>query len=473
MRVGRVDRSGPVAGLAPRRAAWTVLAEVRAGQPFEAALDRALAPLSGPDRRLAHELAAGVLRGRSSLDARLAPLVTRGWAGVSPELQDVLRLGALQLTQLDRVPAHAAVDTSVALAKLAGGSRAGGFVNAVLRRLDRVPAGPGSELTSAPATEPGDRPASTTVAERPAATDLAALAQASSHPAWLVERWLARFGPDETAALLRWNNGRPQLVLQAARASLDALERRWSEAGIAATPAPFGAGLTTDRTRPQELPGFDEGAFLVQDPAQALLAWFADLPPEVVLYDACAAPGGKTIALGRGMAGTVAADVSRPRVRRLARNLARAGSGREHAVVADAQHPPVRPLPAVLLDAPCLGTGTFARHPDARWRVSPEALAALARRQATLLDGVAEAVAPGGLLVYSTCSLEPEENEAQVEAFLSRHREFRRERSETFPAALTSPSGDLTILPQRHRMDGAFAARLRRDARSGEPAPRA
>jgi 16S rRNA (cytosine967-C5)-methyltransferase len=173
------------------------------------------------------------------------------------------------------------------------------------------------------------------------------------------------------------------------------------------------------------------------------------------------------------MAGTVAADVSRPRVRRLARNLARAGSGREHAVVADAQHPPVRPLPAVLLDAPCLGTGTFARHPDARWRVSPEALAALARRQATLLDGVAEAVAPGGLLVYSTCSLEPEENEAQVEAFLSRHREFRRERSETFPAALTSPAGDLTILPQRHRMDGAFAARLRRDARTGEPAPRA
>jgi 16S rRNA (cytosine967-C5)-methyltransferase len=313
--------------------------------------------------------------------------------------------------------------------------------------------------------------ASAALHQSAAGTDVAALAQASSHPAWLVERWLARFGPDETGELLRWNNGRPRLVLQAARAPLDALERRWRAAGITVTPAPFGAGLLTDRTRPQELPGFDEGAFLVQDPAQAMLAWFADLPPEVILYDACAAPGGKSITLGRGTAGTVAGDVNLPRVRRLARNLTRAGSGREYPVVADARHPPVRPLPAVLLDAPCLGTGTFARHPDARWRVSPDALAMLAVRQAALLDGVAETVAPGGLLIYSTCSIEPEENEDQVEAFLARHPEFRRDRSETFPDALTSAAGDLTILPQRHRMDGAFAARLRRDARAGVPAP--
>jgi 16S rRNA (cytosine967-C5)-methyltransferase len=119
-------------------------------------------------------------------------------------------------------------------------------------------------------------------------------------------------------------------------------------------------------------------------------------------------------------------------------------------------------MAAVLVDAPCLGTGTFARHPDARWRVTPEALASLERRQAELLDHAAAAVAPGGLLVYSTCSIEAEENVAQVEAFLARHPEFRREPSETFPAALTSPEGDLMILPQRHHMDGAFAARLRR-----------
>jgi 16S rRNA (cytosine967-C5)-methyltransferase len=152
-------------------------------------------------------------------------------------------------------------------------------------------------------------------------------------------------------------------------------------------------------------------------------------------------------------------------VRRLAENLRRAGSGREFAVVADALRPPVRPVDAVLLDAPCLGTGSFARHPDARWRVTPEALAMLAERQAELLERASTVVAPGGLLVYGTCSLEPEENQQQVDRFLARHSDFRREPSDTFPAALTSAEGDLMILPQRHQMDGAFAARLRRAMR--------
>jgi 16S rRNA (cytosine967-C5)-methyltransferase len=424
-------------GLAPRQAAYAVLTQVRAGKPFDLALDRAVKRLAEPDRRLAHELAAGVLRSQTTLDERLAPLVPRGWSSVAPELKDVLRLGAFQLGALDRVPAHAAVDTSVALAKSAGGDRAGGFVNAVLRRLS---AADGPELG---AVEPR-------------------LAEDASHPPWLVERWLTRFGPEETAALLRWNNTRPRLVLQPARAAQPELEQRWRAAGIDVTPAPFGAGLTTDRTRPGELPGYREGAFIVQDPAQALLTWFADLPPDATVYDACAAPGGKTIALGRGTRRVIAADISRSRLRRLADNLERAGSGREHAVVADAGRPPVRPLGAVVLDAPCLGTGTFARHPDARWRVSPEALVALQRRQRMLLDAAAAAVAPGGLLVYSTCSLEPEENGQQVDAFLEHHPEFRREPNETFPPALTSPEGDLMILPQRHHMDGAFAARLRR-----------
>jgi len=429
----------PAQGLAPRQAAYAVLTQVRAGKPFEAALDRAVKRLAEPDRRLAHELAAGVLRSQTALDERLARLVPRGWASVAPELKDVLRLGAFQLGALDRVPAHAAVDTSVALAKSAGGDRAGGFVNAVLRRLSSA---------DAPVTPPaGAEPR---------------LAEDASHPPWLVERWLARYGPEETGELLRWNNTRPRLVLQPARASQSELEQRWRAAGIDVTPAPFGAGLTTDRTRPGELPGYQEGAFIVQDPAQALLTWFADLPPDATVYDACAAPGGKTIALGRGTGRVIAADIARARVRRLAENLERAGSGREHAVVADAEHPPVRPLGAVVLDAPCLGTGTFARHPDARWRVSPEALAKLERLQRALLDAAATAVAPGGLLVYSTCSLEPEENQQQVDAFLDRHPEFRREPNETFPAALTSAQGDLMILPQRHHMDGAFAARLRR-----------
>jgi 16S rRNA (cytosine967-C5)-methyltransferase len=143
-------------------------------------------------------------------------------------------------------------------------------------------------------------------------------------------------------------------------------------------------------------------------------------------------------------------------------NLQRAGSGRERVILADAAAPPVRAMDAVLLDAPCLGTGTFARHPDARLRVTPEALRELSRTQALLLEGAAAAVRPGGLLVYATCSLEPEENEEQVARFLMTHPEFRRAPSATVPAECLSSDGDLVLLPHQHRTDGAYAARLRR-----------
>lgn len=433
-------------GLAARRAALRILQQVRDGRPFDAALADAVTRLPEPDRRLAHELAAGVLRSQTVLDALLAPLVPRGWAAVAPALREVLRLGAYQLTALDRVPDHAAVSTSVTLGREAGGTRAGGFVNAVLRKVA--------------AAEPSLFPATPVEGASEAAT----LAAAHSHPEWVVERWLARFGRDATEALLRWNNTRPVLALQPARASAATLMRRWEKAGITVHPGPYGAGLITDRSRPDELPGFIEGDFLVQDPAHALVAWYADVPAGDVLADLCAAPGGKTVSIGRGIRGVLAADVNPKRAARLAENLRRAGSGREHAVVADAKHPPLRDAAAVLLDAPCLGTGTFARHPDARWRVTTAALAALAAEQRALLDAAAASVRPCGLLVYSTCSLEPEENHLQVEQFLARHPEFRREPPEAFPPALLSPTGDLVILPQRHAMDGAYAARLRRAA---------
>jgi 16S rRNA (cytosine967-C5)-methyltransferase len=398
--------------------------------------------LPDPDRRLAHELAAGVLRQRSVLDQQLAPLVARGWDSVAAELQDILRMGAYQLTALERVPPHAAVDTSVALAKAAGGARAAGFVNAILRRLTHSERSPGTG----------------------AAGNARALAAEYSHPLWLVQRWLEVFGRPGTEDLLRWNNTRPRLILQPARAGLETMSDRWRAEGIEVQPAAFGAGLVTDRSRPVDLPGYQEGHFIVQDPAHALLVRFADPPVGAVIYDACAAPGGKTIALGRGSGTIAAGEVSRTRARRLAENLARAGSGREHVLVADATHPPVRSADLVLLDAPCLGTGTFARHPDARWRVTPEALASVVQLQAELLEGVTAVVASGGLLVYSTCSLEPEENQRQVDDFLTRHPEFRREPGGDVPPSLLSPEGDLMILPQHHGMDGAYGARLRRTA---------
>lgn len=406
------------------------------------ALDREAGQLPESDRRLAHELAAGVLRQRSTLDAQLAPLIPHGWTRVDPGLQDILRLGAYQLTALERVPAHAAVDTSVSLAKASGGSRAAGFVNAVLRRLSR--SGPRVEARGA--------------------RDAAGLAEACSHPLWLVRRWIEQFGTEGTEDLLRWNNTRPRLVIQSARAELESLRARLRASGVEVEPAPYDAGLMVSSSRPAQLPGYGDGEFVVQNPAQSLVAGFADLPAGAAVYDVCAAPGGKTIALGRSARLVVAGDVSPRRARRLQENLARAGSGREHIIVADGRRPPVRPTDAVVMDVPCLGTGTFARHPDARWRVTPEALDSLVRLQAELLDRAAAVVAPGGLLVYSSCSLEPEENRSQVERFLQAHPEFCREATSAVSADLLSPEGDLMTLPQRHGIDGAYAARLRRSA---------
>ena len=414
---------------AARRAAIHILESCARGRVFDQAFHEATAELDERDRRLAHELAAGVLRRQSALDAALAPLVSRDWPSVPQRLRAILRIGAYQMAELDRVPAHAAVATSVSLAREISGDRAAGFVNAVLRRFASQPV-----LANA-----GD-----------------------SHPPWLVQRWSDRFGSEAARALQDWNDQRPPLVVQAARESLEALSLTWHRQGVKAEWAPFRAGMYVDVRRPDQLEGFERGAFLVQDPAQSLVVRFAGFPRGALVYDACAAPGGKALAMARDGAAVLAGDRSRLRVERVRQNSERAGTGREYPLVADALHPPFKSLDAVLLDAPCLGTGTFARHPDARWRVTPAVLEKLVRQQAMMLDRIASLVRPGGMLVYATCSLEPEENEWQVEGFLSSHPEFHREANPEIPEELLSPRGDLTILPQRHRMDGAFAARLRR-----------
>jgi 16S rRNA (cytosine967-C5)-methyltransferase len=426
-------------GLPARRAALRVLQAVSTGQPFDQALTSALAPLAEADRRLAHELAAGVLRRRADLDARLMPLARQGWGSVAPAIRDVLRIAAYQLTALDRIPPHAAVSTAVDLARAEAGDGAAKFVNAVLRNL-------------------GGRTAPPPLSIDPAGH----LAAMHSHPDWLVARWLARYGREDTVQLLEWNNTRPALVLQPARDDDAALASRWRAAGVSVEPAALGAGWLSPARRPADVPGYAEGAFFVQDPAQAMVVRFAAATSGMTVYDAAAAPGGKSIGLGRAARCVISGDLGRERVKRLAQNLARAGSGREHAVVADAIHPPVASADLVLLDAPCLGTGTLGRHPDARWRVSPEGLARVVERQHALLRALADVVRPGAWLVYATCSLEPEENEEQVSAFLSEDRRFVRDPATTVPPSLVSSEGDLRLLPQRDGTDGAYAARLRR-----------
>lgn len=422
--------------MAPRLAAHRILSDVARGKTFDWALDRAVGGLTEDDRRLAHEMAAGVLRHRVRLDTLLSPWIPRGLDSVQAALRDVLRLGVYQLDALDRVPVHAAVDTSVSLAREVTGAKAAGFANAVLRKV------------------------AVTLSREMAITGTHATP--SSHPAWLADRWTARFGAEEAAALMAWNDTPPPLILQPARWSMEELEACWAQAGIDVHQAPFGAGLFTDQRRPEQLPGYAEGAFMVQDPAQALVVRYWDLFRDATVFDACAAPGGKAIALGLRAKRVLAADRSSSRLRRLQSNLHRAGSGRELALLADAALPPIRPTEVVILDAPCLGTGTLARHPEARWRVTADALEALALEGARLLAALADRVAPGGLLLYATCSLEPEENHEQIENFLAAHQQFRREPGRGVPAELLDAQGDLVILPHRHGMDGAYAARLRR-----------
>jgi len=410
-----------------------ILQAVRSGGTFQAARDQVLPTLAARDRRLAYELAAGVLRRQAELDRRLR------LRGADPRLHDVLRLGAYQLAALTRVPAFAAVATSVDLAREAAGEGAARYVNQALRKLQR-----GSGLG---ARDPG-----------------------RTHPSWLFERWCRQFGPGETHRLITWNDTKPPLTLQPVRWSISELGSRLRDAGFGVTEAPFGAGLRVIPSpearvpSPARLPGYSEGGFVVQDPAHALVCRYAALPPGTLVYDACAAPGGKAVMLERAGARVVAGDGRPERIGRLLETTRRAGVA-IRVTVADLLSAPFAPgtVAAVLVDAPCSATGTMARHPDARWRVTARTIELAAGRQRALLEAAATLLGPGGLLVYSTCSLEPEENRDIVTEFLASHSEFvRAPVPAVVPAELLTPEGDLQSLPQRDGIDGAYAARLAR-----------
>lgn len=412
----------PPQGTAARAAAFDILRATGAGQRFEAARDRAMVTLDERDRRLAQEIAAGVLRSRRELDRRLRGLLAHRWARTDQELRDLLRIGTYQLTHLDRVPAYAAVQSTVELAKDRVGKKSAALVNAVLRRVAQ-------HADAAPAGQDG-------------------LAARHSHPDWLVSRWVAHFGRDTTEALLRHNNRRPPLVLQPVRGSLAELRATLARAGVEAHESGAGDGLVVEARRPQDLPGYADGAFVVQGPAQARFLREAGIPAGALVWDSCAAPGGKAVTLSRDHR-VLASDIDRRRVGRLMDSLQRTRAA-VTVLAADARHPPLAPgsMDAVWLDVPCTATGTFARHPDARWRVSRRRLLALAQLQRDLLERVAPVVGSGGHLVYTTCSLEPEENGERVEAFLSNHGEFQRAQPDllVFPPDTGSDGGYLAVL---------------------------
>ncbi len=436
-----------------RVVAANVLADLRAGEKLDLAFDRRVdeAGLDARDRRWTQELVYGMLRRRALLDAMLASRVRGGLARLAADLTDLLRLGANQLLHMRSVPPYAAIAQTVELAKRRHGLGASKLVNAVLRRVDR------ERDTLDPAresvvTDPIDR-----------------LALEYSHPRWLVARWVARWGAAETAQLLATNNTEAPVILRPFGIVREQLEAMLDATDIATDDVPLVpdslslAGGSGGAAQLTELGAYRQGLFFVQDPAATLVARYASVPSGARVVDLCAAPGGKALELSRDASLVLAADRSIPRLARLRENVRRLDARNIVLVQADAKHPPMRNADAVLLDAPCSGTGAFRRHPDARWRLCADDIASLSMMQREFLAAAARVVRPGGLLVYATCTLEPEENDSQVEAFLAEHPDFRLEppRDGVVPDAVMD-AGRLRVLPQRHGVDGAFAARLRR-----------
>jgi 16S rRNA (cytosine967-C5)-methyltransferase len=411
---------------------------------LDSSFERRAGDLDARDRRWLRELVYGMLRQRGAIDAILEERVRNGLARVDPDLVDLMRLGVYQLLHMGSVPAYAAIAQTVELAKIRHGIGASKLMNAVLRRIDR-------ERSDLSVPLPADR--------------VEALAVRYSHPRWLVARWLARYGEEGTTVLLMKNNAEAPVVIRPFGIVREQLEATLESSGVEIEDAPLARDSiqVTGGISLTELGAFRQGLFFVQDPGSTLVTQYASIPGNAVVADLCAAPGGKALELSRTARLVIASDRSPQRLGRLLDNRARLEATNVLVAVGDARFPALRAMDAVLIDVPCTGTGTFRRHPDARWRLKVSDLSVMSALQAGILRAAAGVVKPGGLLIYSTCSLEPEENELQVEEFLSRNPEWKLEP----PAAGVVPPetidrGFLRILPHIHGSDGAFAARLRR-----------
>jgi 16S rRNA (cytosine967-C5)-methyltransferase len=441
-----------------RQAAYDALRMVSSGRAdLPAALAHVRARLSDErDRALAAEIATGTLRWQGAFDRIVTTFAGRTLARLDAEVIDILRLTTFQLLYLDRVPASAAVNDAVQLTRVAGKASASGLVNAVLRRVSRER----QRLPLPPRPAGDDR-----------AACLAYLSVTLSHPEWLVARWLDRHGFADAEAWARFDNGAAALTLRAngLKIEREALAAQLTANGVAVEPTRFSRdGLIVRAGNPLLTPLADTGLFVMQDEASQLVASFTAAAPGERIFDACASPGGKTIAMAADMRNRgliVATDIRGRRIDLLARTVAAAGATSAVIVRADASAAlPFRAaFDRVLLDAPCSGLGTLRRDPDIRWRRSPEDLPRRAALQSAMLDQCATVVRPGGRIVYATCSSEPEENEEVVAVFLDRHPEFRPARLEEIPPGFERfMTADLYMrtFPFRDGLEAFFAAIL-------------
>jgi 16S rRNA (cytosine967-C5)-methyltransferase len=431
-------------GLPARRAAAELLAAVlQKKQPLDDLLGRSLErgamfDLPARDRALTRAIVAASLRRKGQLDHVLSAFLARGFPEKSGTLYPILLSAAAQLIFLD-TPPHAAIDLAVTLAQYdPRASRYAKLVNAVLRRV----ASEGKAIA--------------------AGLDAARV----NTPDWLWARWVSYWGEERARKIAEAHLDEPPLDL-----TVKDEPELWAEK-LSGRVLPGGSVRILPKGRIDALPGFDEGAWWVQDIAASLPARLLGDVRGKRVADLCAAPGGKTAELALAGASVVAVDSSKTRLGLLTDNLKRLGLQAETVKADAATWQPNESFDAVLLDAPCSSTGTIRRHPDIPYVKSADDIAALAPLQGRLLDNAARLVKPGGRLVYSTCSLEPEEGEAQIAALLVRDPTMtlqRIEEAELFgQTAWIEPSGCLRTFPYDLKldspdwsgMDGFFAARL-------------
>lgn len=456
-----------VASISPaRKAAFRILLSVERGPGHSDDLLRgkAVNALSAQDRKLTTALVLGVLRWQIALDEQIRPLLTRPNAKLDPEILIALRMGAFQLLHLDRIPARAAIDESVELAKQAGHRFASGMVNAVLRKLSV-----------------------STVSEDSPGNDPSGLASSQSHPRWMVERWRRLYGPEAACTICEYGQAEPALVV---RISGFGTEQELAREGVSLGPgALLRDARVVVRGEVTATKAFEEGRVRIQDEGSQLIGEIAvraaaDLDGRAAgIIDTCAAPGGKTLILAERIpaARIVACEASAPRLAQLQKRLAAFGD-RIECRLADASALPDEAIfDLALSDVPCSGTGTLGRNPEIRHRLGEEDLPRQAERQSQILIAALRAVRPGGRVVYSTCSLEREENEQVIAAVLDASAHVRHVSLEVViesmgrvgvlvPGAAErlrtclTPELALRLLPGAFNTDGFFVALLERTA---------
>jgi 16S rRNA (cytosine967-C5)-methyltransferase len=426
-----------VTGQKPREIALRVLRRgEQADEYTENLLDFELSRqrLSGPDRGLVQELVYGITRARATLDW----LIDRKTEGRQqrPDLRNLLRLGLYQLFWLDRIPDHAAVHETVELAREFGYGSQAGFINAMLRGYGREKEATQKLLAELKLTDP---------------------AIGWSQPAWLVEKWLQRFGPEDTQKLLAWNNTAPATFarLNTTRTDAEKIIPQWREEMVEydffnRDWLPELLMFKLKGHPPLEtLPSFRQGLFYVQDPSTLLAVKMLDPQPGERILDACAAPGGKATYIAQmiGSSGLVVArDISEDRLRLIKENCARLGF---KTVETDLTNEPKLKFrfDRILVDAPCSNTGVMRRRVDLRWRIRPDEIERLRVAQLDILRKAAAQLATKGTLIYSTCSLEPEENRDVVKDFLAAEGGFKL-------------AEERELIPFKDGVDGAYVAKL-------------